>query len=32
MVGEEDKKVAGNWKDDADGIFIFVCRYRRFLQ
>ena len=24
---EEDKKMAESWKDDADGILIFVRRY-----
>jgi hypothetical protein len=24
MATEEDKKMAENWKDDADGILIFV--------
>ena len=28
MASEEDKKMAENWKDDADGILIFVRRYR----
>ena len=28
MANEEDKKMAENWKDDADGILIFVRRYR----
>jgi hypothetical protein len=27
MATEEDKKIAENWKDDADGILIFVRRY-----
>ena len=27
MESEEDKKMAENWKDDADGILIFVRRY-----
>jgi hypothetical protein len=27
MATEEDKKMAENWKDDADGILIFVRRY-----
>jgi hypothetical protein len=27
MATEEDKKMAENWKDDADGILIFVCCY-----
>ena len=27
MASEEDKKMAENWKDDADGILIFVRRY-----
>ena len=31
MVIEEDKKMAENWKDDAEGIIIFVRRYLRFL-
>jgi hypothetical protein len=26
MATEEDKKMAENWKDDADGILIFVRR------
>ena len=26
MAAEEDKKMADNWKDDADGILIFVRR------
>ena len=30
MAAEEDKKMAENWKDDADGILIFVCRDRPF--
>jgi hypothetical protein len=30
MATEEDKKMAENWKDDADGILIFVRRYRLF--
>jgi hypothetical protein len=30
MASEEDKKMAENWKDDADGILIFV-RHRLFL-
>ena len=29
MATEEDKKMAKNWKDDADGILIFV-RYLHF--
>ena len=28
MANEEDKKMAENWKDDADGILIFVRHYR----
>ena len=28
MASEEDKKMAENWKDDADGILIFVRRRR----
>ena len=28
MASEEDKKMAESWKDDADGILIFVRRYR----
>jgi hypothetical protein len=32
MATEEDKKMAENWKDDADGILIFVRRNRLFLQ
>ena len=28
MASEEDKKMAENWKDDADGILIFVRRHR----
>ena len=31
MATEEDKKMAENWKDGADGILIFVRRYLRFL-
>ena len=31
MASEEDKKMAENWKDDADGILIFVRRDLRFL-
>jgi hypothetical protein len=31
MAAEEDKKMAENWKDDADGILIFVRRYLPFL-
>ena len=31
MASEEDKKMADNWKDDADGILIFVRRYLRCL-
>ena len=31
MATEVDKKMAENWKDDADGILIFVCLYLRFL-
>ena len=31
MATEEDKKMAENWKDDAEGIIIFVRRYLRFL-
>ena len=27
MANEEDKKMAESWKDDADGILIFVRRY-----
>ena len=28
MASEEDKKMAESWKDDADGILIFVrCYY-----
>ena len=27
MASEEDKKMAKNWKDDADGILIFVRHY-----
>ena len=27
MASEEDKKMAESWKDDADGILSFVCRY-----
>ena len=30
MAAEEDKKLAENWKDDADGILIFVGRYCLF--
>jgi hypothetical protein len=30
MATEEDKKMAENWKDDADGILIFVRRYPLF--
>ena len=30
MAAEEDKKMAENWKDDADGILIFVRRYCPF--
>ena len=30
MASEEDKKMAENWKDDADGILIFVRRYHLF--
>ena len=29
MAAEEDKKMAENWKDDADGILIFVRRDRQ---
>ena len=28
MASEEDKKMAESWKDDADGILIFVRRHR----
>ena len=28
MAAEEDKKMADSWKDDADGILIFVRRGR----
>ena len=31
MATEEDKKMAENWKDDADGILIFVRRHPLFL-
>ena len=31
MASEEDKKMAESWKDDADGILIFVRRYLRCL-
>ena len=31
MATEEDKKMAENRKDDADGILIFVRRYILFL-
>ena len=31
MATEEDKKMAENWKDDANGILIFVRRDLRFL-
>jgi hypothetical protein len=27
MASEEDKKMVESWKDDADGILIFVRRY-----
>src|SRR5260221_7736777 len=27
LAGEEDKKMAENWKGDADGILIFVSRH-----
>ena len=27
MAIEEDKKLAESWKDDADGILVFVRRY-----
>ena len=30
MASEEDKKMAESWKDDADGILIFVRRYCLF--
>ena len=30
MASEEDKKMAESWKDDADGILIFVRRDRPF--
>ena len=30
MAAEEDKKMADNWKDDADGILIFVRRDHPF--
>ena len=30
MAAEEDKKMTDNWKDDADGILIFVHRDRPF--
>jgi hypothetical protein len=30
MATEEDKKKAENWKDDADGILIFVRHCRLF--
>ena len=30
MASEEDKKMAESWKDDADGILIFVRRYHLF--
>jgi hypothetical protein len=32
MATEEDKKMAENWKDDADGILIFVRRYLLLLK
>jgi hypothetical protein len=32
MASEEDKKMAENWKDDADGILIFVRHYLLFLE
>jgi hypothetical protein len=32
IATEEDKKMAESWKDDADGILIFVCRYILFLK
>jgi len=31
MAAEEDKKMAENWKGDADGILIYVRRYVLFL-
>ena len=30
MAAEEDKKMTDNWKDDADGILIFVRRNLSF--
>ena len=30
MASEDDKKMAESWKDDADGILIFVSLYRLF--
>jgi hypothetical protein len=32
MAAEEDKKMAESWKDDADGILIFVRRHLLFLK
>jgi hypothetical protein len=32
MATEEDKKMAESWKDDADGILIFVRRYLSLLK
>jgi hypothetical protein len=32
MASEEDKKMAENWKDDADGILIFVRHYCPFVK
>jgi hypothetical protein len=32
MATEEDKKMAETWKDDADGILIFVRGYLLFLK
>ena len=32
MASEEDKKMAENWKDDAEGILIFVRHHLRFLR
>jgi hypothetical protein len=32
IATEEDKKMAESWKDDADGILIFVRRYILFLK
>ena len=32
MATEEDKRMAENWKADAEGILFFVCRYIQTLK